>query len=65
MEKKETQKDVNIMKRGRNRDLRVVRNCLMEVGSEITWDHGGVVAWVAPKGCVLVLDLKAEGVCCH
>lgn len=41
---KETQKDVYTMKRGINRPVKVVRNCLMEVGTVTTWDHCGVLA---------------------
>lgn len=47
MEKKEKQKDVYTMKRGRPGDLRVVRNSLMWIASGATWDYGEVLACAA------------------
>jgi hypothetical protein len=53
MEKKEKQKDVGTMKRGRTGDSRVVRNSLMEVASEAARDHGWVLACDAIEGARL------------
>jgi hypothetical protein len=39
MEEKEKQKDVGTMKRGRAGDWTVVKNSMMRVAGDATWDH--------------------------
>lgn len=42
MKEEEKQNDLVMMKRGRTSDSRIVRNSLMWVANDATWDHGGV-----------------------
>ena len=47
MGEKKKEKDVGTVKKGRAGDSRVVRNSLMYVASDSTWDHGEVLACAA------------------
>ena len=61
MGEKEKQEDVGTMKRSRTEDLRVIRNRLMRVAGDATWDPGEVLAYDATRGHIGVLVPEAQG----
>lgn len=65
MEKMEKQRDMDVMKRSRTGDLRVVGNSLKWVASDATWNYGGVRSCVATRGYDCVHGSAATGVCYH